>query len=410
MTRSYCWFGKTTCGPRVVAGHTSGYLLSNYAPQGAAIRRGPNIMLPSIRLVIAAVFATVVLMMGSFWLVSTFQIAKTSTGVPPRGALALDPALADGSERKQIFDSPSTNMRVTAAARFDHEETVVEMPANNVGATGVIKLASPSRSDDTDQTSSIASRPERTPTAAPVVALTEDLATVIDSPKTKADAAIAPTASADGRPVGGAIAAEALTNRGDEAATSTGPDATLSATPSTTAPDAIAAAGPPIARDTAGKSSPLRIVPRVTAADPSTIAAATTLAPSPSRTAAEETSVPSLPSAATEKRVALNASSATAVEETAIPALTRESPKATAPKKRTPNAAKPHAQAKKATAAHQATTSKAGTKTAAHLHKRKVRHATPSTAQPQNPVNRFGNFFGSQQVGVWRPTEIGAAR
>src|SRR6266567_1833463 len=272
MTRSYCWFGKTTCGPRVVAGHTSGYLLSNYAPQGAAIRRGPNIMLPSIRLVIAAVFATVVLMMGSFWLVSTFQIAKTSTGVPPRGALALDPALADGSERKQIFDSPSTNMRVTAAARFDHEETVVEMPANNVGATGVIKLASPSRSDDTDQTSSIASRPERTPTAAPVVALTEDLATVIDSPKTKADAAIAP---------------EALTNRGDEAATSTGPDATLSATPSTTAPGAIAAAGPPIARDTAGKSSRLRIVPRVTAADPSTIAAATTLAPSPSRTAAE---------------------------------------------------------------------------------------------------------------------------
>ncbi len=120
--------------------------------------------------------------------------------------------------------------------------------------------------------------------------------------------------------------------------------------------------------------------------------------------------MPSLPSAATEKRVALNASSATAVEETAIPALTRESPKATAPKKRTPNAAKPHAQAKKATAAHQATTSKAGTKTAAHLHKRKVRHATPSTAQPQNPVNRFGNFFGSQQVGVWRPTEIGAAR
>ncbi len=94
--------------------------MSNYAPQGAAIRRGANIMLPSIRLVIAAVFATVVLMMGSFWLVSTFQIAKTSTGVPPRGALALDPALADGSERKQIFDSPSTNMRVTAARYLEH--------------------------------------------------------------------------------------------------------------------------------------------------------------------------------------------------------------------------------------------------------------------------------------------------
>ncbi len=152
-------------------------------------------MLPSIRLVFAAIFATVVLMMGGFWLISTFQIAKTSAGVPPRVAPSLDPALGDGSERKQIYalmstrrvneisplavDSPSTNTRVTTAVRFNHEETVVETPVNNVGAAGMTKLASRSRSDDPDQTSSLASRPGSTPTAA--VALTEDLATVIDS-------------------------------------------------------------------------------------------------------------------------------------------------------------------------------------------------------------------------------------
>ena len=348
-------------------------------------------MLPSIRLVIAAIFATVVLMMGGFWLVSTFQIAKTSTGVPPRGASPLDPALADRSERKQTYaltgtrrvnevslagDAPSTNTRVTTAARFDHEETIVETPTNNVGAAGVMKLTSPSRSDDTDQILSVASRPAPTPIATPVVALTEDVATVIDSRRTNADAAITPTASADGRPGGGAIAAEVPTNRGDEGATSTAPGATVSAIPSTTPPDAIAAADPPTRGDTAGKSSPSRIAPEATAADPPSTAAETTLAQSASRTAAGA----NLPSTADENRVAPNPSSATAVEDT--PAPNGESPKATAPKaKRTPSAAKPHAQVTKAKA-HQATTSKAGTKTAARLHTRRVRHATQSTAVP----------------------------
>ncbi len=274
-TKSCSCFGKTTCRLRVrsVAGHTSGYL-SNFAPQRAATWSGPNIMLPSIRLVIAAIFATVVLMMGGFWLVSTFQIAKTSTGVPPRGASPLDPALADRSERKQTYaltgtrrvnevslagDSPSTNTRVTTAARFDHEETIVETPTNNVGAAGVMKLTSPSRSDDTDQILSVASRPAPTPIATPVVALTEDVATVIDSRRTNADAAITPTASADGRPGGGAIAAEVPTNRGDEGATSTAPGATVSAIPSTTPPDAIAAADP---ESRAHRASRLRQPPR----------------------------------------------------------------------------------------------------------------------------------------------------
>jgi len=275
---------------------------------------------------------------------------------------------------------------VTTAARFDDEETVVETAVNNVSAAGVTKLASPSRSDDTDQPSSLASRPGSTPTAAPVVALTEDPATV--SPRINIDAAITPTASADGGPVREAIAAEA------PGGTSTAHDATVSAIPSTKTRDALVAADPPTGGDTAGKSNPSRIAPEIAAADPPSIAAETTLAPSSSRTAAEGI-VPSLPSTADEKRVAPNPSSATALEETAIPTPQHE-PKVAAPKaKRTPNAAKPHAQAKKAKA-HQVTTSQARTKTAAHLRTRRFRHATQSTAQPQNPANPFGNFFGSQ--------------
>ena len=164
----------------IVAGHTSGYV-RNYGPQGPAPRREPKTMLPSIRLVIAAIFATVVLIMGGFWLTSTFQIAKTSTGVPPRGSPGLDPALAEGSERKQIdaltgtqrineislaVDLLAMNTRVTATARFNHEDTVIEAPANNDGATGVINLVSPSRSDDSDQTASIVSQPDPAPFSA----------------------------------------------------------------------------------------------------------------------------------------------------------------------------------------------------------------------------------------------------
>ncbi len=332
-------------------------------------------MLPSIRLVIAASFATVVLIMGGFWLTSTFQIAKTSTGVPPRGPPRLDPALVEGSERNQIY-------ALTGTRRTNGISLAVDLLAMNV---------SPSRSDDSDQTASIASRPGPTPTAARVLALTEDVATVIDSPRTNPDAAITPTASADRPPVGAAVAA--LTNGGDEPITSTEPHETFLAIPSTTLPDSIAAADLPIVGDTAEKTSLSRIAPDVTAADPPSIASEKTLAPSPSRTAAEET-VPSSVTTANAERVTPNPSSTIAVEEATIPTPSSGSRKATAPEV-TPNGATPHAQAKKAKA-HQATASKAGNKTAAHLRTRRARHTTQSTAQPQNPANPFGKFFGSQ--------------
>jgi len=62
-----------------------------------------------------------------------------------------------------------------------------------------------------------------------------------------------------------------------------------------------------------------------------------------------------------------------------------------------PKTAKPHASTKNAKA-HQATTSKAITKTAAHQRTRRVGHAPQSTIQPQNPVDPVGNFFGSKLV------------
>src|SRR6266567_4146503 len=106
-------------------------------------------MLPSIRLVIAAIVATVVLMMGGFGLVATFQIAKTSIGAPPRGASPRDPALVDRPERNKVHasigtprlnegapvvDMPSTH-RATAnsspAGRSDNEDAVVGTQTNS---------------------------------------------------------------------------------------------------------------------------------------------------------------------------------------------------------------------------------------------------------------------------------------
>ena len=132
----------------------------------------PNIMLPSIRLIVGAILATIVAAMTSFWCVTTFQIAKSSMDVPPHGAPPLDSALADRLERKQIynltgtrrgneqslaFNLPRTNGRVTDAARPGHEESVIEMPANNVNVTSAV--TSPSASRDADQASSIAVLP-----------------------------------------------------------------------------------------------------------------------------------------------------------------------------------------------------------------------------------------------------------
>ena len=283
-------------------------------------------MLPNIWLVVAAILASVLLMTGGFWLFSTFRFAKTSAGVPPRRALPVDPTLTSGSEHKQIcvlagshgvnetslaVGSPSKNTRVSAAA-------------------GVIKSASQSRSEDTDQTSNVASRSRPMPAAAPVVALTEDVAAIIDGPRTNVDAAITPTVSAHGRAVGGTIAAGTLPNPVGAGATSTASDSTVSATPSTKTHDGRVEADPPTEADTAGKSSSSRIAPDVTAADPPSIAAETTLVSSLSRPVAEETAL------AGEKRVAPNPSNATSVEETAIPAATCESPKATIAKAKPP--------------------------------------------------------------------------
>src|SRR6266496_2191459 len=238
-------------------------------------------MLPNIWLVVAAILASVLLMTGGFWLFSTFRFAKTSAGVPPRRALPVDPTLTSGSE-------------------------------------------------DNDQTSSIASRSRPMPAAAPVVALTEDVAAIIDGPRTNVDAAITPTVSAHGRAVGGTIAAGTLPNPVGAGATSTASDSTVSATPSTKTHDGRVEADPPTEADTAGKASSSHIAPDVTAADPPSIAAETTLVSSLSRPVAEETAL------AGEKRVAPNPSNATSVEETAIPAATCESPKATIPKAKRP--------------------------------------------------------------------------
>ena len=142
-------------------------------------------MLPSIRLVIAAIVATVVFMMGGFGLVATFQIAKTSIGAPPRGASPRDPALADRPERNKVHasigtprlnegapvvDMPSTH-RATAstansspAGRSDNEDAVVGTQTNS-GAASPPELVSPSRSHDAgpDEISGIDARPERAP-------------------------------------------------------------------------------------------------------------------------------------------------------------------------------------------------------------------------------------------------------
>src|SRR6266516_3049360 len=261
-------------------------------------------MLPNIWLVVAAILASVLLMTGGFWLFSTFRFAKTSAGVPPRRALPLDSTLTSGSEHKQIC--------VLAGSHGVNEISLAGSPSKNTrvsAAAGVIKSTSQSRSEDTDQTSSIASRSRPMPAAAPVVALTEDVAAIIDGPRTNVDAAITSTASAHGRAVGGTIAAGTLPNPVGAGATSTASDSTVSATPSTKTHDGRVEADPPTEADTAGKSSSSRIAPDVTAADPAL---------------------------AGEKRVAPTPSNATSVEETAIPAATCESPKATIAKAKRP--------------------------------------------------------------------------
>jgi hypothetical protein len=252
-------------------------------------------MLPSIELLIAAIFASIVLMTGGFWLISNFWIAKTSTSVRPRGALPLDSTLIGGSENKQVLVLTSPH---------GVNETSLAVYSPNTGA---------SHSKDTDQ--SIAARPGPTPAAAPAVAVTEDVAAIINGPGTSVDAAITSTASAHGRPVGAAITAE-----------NTAPDSTVSAVPSRITHGRSVAADSPTEADTAGKLSPSRVASEVTASDPPSIAAKTRV-PSLSQTVGEESAL------AAEKRVAPNPSNATSVDKTAFPATTDESLKATIVKK-----------------------------------------------------------------------------
>src|SRR5438034_11717030 len=158
-------------------------------------------MLPSIRLVIAAIVATVMLTMGGFGLVATFQIAKTSIGAPPRGASPRDPALTVRPERDKVHastgtprlnegvsvvDLPSAHRAAASTAnpspagRSEHEDAVGGTPTNS-GAASPPELVSPSGSHDAgpDEISGTDARPERAPA---VVALTEDAAPAIENP------------------------------------------------------------------------------------------------------------------------------------------------------------------------------------------------------------------------------------
>jgi hypothetical protein len=355
-------------------------------------------MLPSIRLVIAAVVATVVLMMGGFGLVATFQIAKTSIGAPPRGASPPDPALADRPERNKVHVSTGTprinegTPVVDMVGHFDNEDAVVGSASN----FGPPELVSPSRSHDAgpDEISGIDARPERAPA---VVALTEDVTPAIENPSASAAAATAPTESSDRRPAGTAIPVKAPTINVDNAsAPRIAPEAILST------PDVAAAVPLNPGHKATEFASPGRTVPEVGS---SGTPVETTVPAGPSPPAGEKT-IAAGPGSTVEIGAAPTPWSV-AVEATIAP--NAESPKATATKgKRATKTTKPHAQAKKAKA-HQATMRKAKVWTAARVRRRSIHPATPSTGQPQNPANPFGNFFGSQQAGRW-PSEIGAAR
>ncbi len=357
----------------------------------------PNIMLPSIRLIVGAILATIVAAMTSFWCVTTFQIAKSSMDVPPHGAPPLDSALSDRLERKQIynltgtrrgneqslaFNLPRTNGRVPDAARPGHEESVIEMPANNVDATSAV--TSPGAFQDADQASSIAVLPERTQGSAPAV-LTEDVATLIESLRTDADTGTSSTASTH-EPRGMANGAEAPTNRNDERAIRAGSDAAISAIPSTMA-GAIRAAESLNRGDTAETSGTSHIMQSQTAAAP----------PEPIVIASPHTTTEMNAAASTssiaEAGTASNPSSE-AIRATITP--NPNSAKATAAKrKHATNAARPQAQVKKAKG-RQVTRSKGTIRTAVHLPRHRVRPATHSAAQPQTPANPFRTFFGSQ--------------
>ncbi len=135
-------------------------------------------MLPGIRLVIAAIIASVVLIIGGFGLVATFQIAKTSIGGPPRGAAPPDPALADRPERNKVY-AFRARIRLSQARRRTRPPRAAPTMKTSLEPRLILAQqsppVSPSLSDDAgpDQISGIDARPERGPA---IVALTDDLA------------------------------------------------------------------------------------------------------------------------------------------------------------------------------------------------------------------------------------------
>jgi hypothetical protein len=359
-------------------------------------------VLPSIRLVIAAIAASVVLMMGGFGLVATFQIAKTSIGAS-RGALPPGPVPADRPERDKVYastgmlrvnegaavlDMPSTHTAAASratnsspAGRSDDEDAGVRTPAN-LEAAGPADLVSSSRSEDAghDPISGTDARPERPPA---VGALTEDVAPAIEHPSAGAAATTAPSAS-DERPAGMAIPVEAPTPKvANTGTTSSAPAVIL------LSPDVLAAAVPRSPEHEAMETaSPSRSLPEVGSSSTpvETAVAASSAGEETARSTADKMGAPPTPLGG--------------VAEAAI-TPNAESPKATATKgKRATKATKPHAEVKRAKA-RQATTSKG---TGAHVRRRRIHAATQSAGQPQNLANPFGNFLGSQQVRRW-PSE-----
>jgi hypothetical protein len=319
-------------------------------------------MLPNIRLVIAAIVATIGLVMGGFGLVATFQIAKMSIDTPSRGAPPLNPALADRPQRNRDYAS-------TGTPRINEGAPRVDMPSTHTAAAELATKSTPAARSDADTvvgTSAATSPtelvlPTRSDERAPAVTLTEDAA------------ATAPIASSE---------VEAPTIDIDGTSAPSSPAAIL------TTPHVAAAVTPSPGQEAMETASPSRPVPEVGS---SSRPVETTVAASPSQPAGEKTTTASPGSTAV--TIAPNA----------------ESSKAPATRgKRARRATKPHAQAKEAKA-HQATTSKAKVSTAAHVRRRSFQPAIRSTDQPQNPANPFWNFFGSQQVGR-SPPEIGAAR
>jgi hypothetical protein len=366
-------------------------------------------MLPSIRLVISAIFAAVVLMIGGFGLVATFQIATTSTSVLPREIPARDSVLANRPEQNStgaqpinkvtVVDMPNTiegaappTTNSAPADRSHDDEAAIGRPAIHVGVERPVSLSSPSGSEKAglDQSSNVNDRPGGAVAGVPVVAFTEGASDIENGP-IAAPAATEQTAPSNERLLDGNTPAE------DNA---TGPSFAPSASDlrtnaSTTTPANPASTGGETTASPSGSAREAAAVAGATSASAETATAAGSSPPA----AAEMATAASSPSTEGETGTAARDPSSAAVEAAVTPTVTPapETPKATATakKERIPKGAKPESRAKKVKT-HQAIAKKAKTRPVVHVRSRRVRPATQTVAQPQNPASPFGNFFGSQ--------------